>query len=62
MGIKFILSLLRILLLTINITIHNSSYLPVGLNQLNNFIYLERLKDLTLQEVKYMKRMTIMNK
>ena len=49
MGIKFILSLLRILILIINITFHNSSYLPVGLNQLNNFIYLERIKDLTLQ-------------
>ena len=49
MGIKFLLSLLRILILIINITFHNSSYLPIGLNQLNNFIYLERLKDLALQ-------------
>ena len=49
MEIKFILSLFKLLILIINITFHDSSYLSVGLNQLNNFIYLQRIKDLTLQ-------------
>ena len=49
MGINFQHSFLRISILIINLTLYYSSFLPIGLNQLNNFIYLERLKDLTLQ-------------
>ena len=45
----FPLSFIRILILIIYLKFQNSTFLPVGLNQLNNFIYLERLKDLTLQ-------------
>ena len=49
MEIKFIHSLIRLLILIIQINLNDSTYLSVGINQLNNFIYLERLKDLTLQ-------------
>ena len=49
METKFIRSLIGIVVLIIQISFYNSTYLSVGINQLNNFIYLERLKDLTLQ-------------
>ena len=49
MGIKFPFSFLRISLLIINIAFHNSSFLPVGINQLNNFLYLEKLLTYTVQ-------------
>ena len=49
METKFIHSLIGIVVLIIQISFYNSTYLSVGINQLNNFIYLERLKDLTLQ-------------
>jgi len=49
MGIKFPLSFLRILLLIINIALYNSSYLPIGINQLKNFYYLEKLFGYTVQ-------------
>ena len=49
MEIKFIHSFIGIVVLIIQISFYNSTYLSVGINQLNNFIYLERLKDLTLQ-------------
>ena len=49
METKFIHSFIGIVVLIIQISFYNSTYLSVGINQLNNFIYLERLKDLTLQ-------------
>ena len=49
METKFIHSFIGIIVLIIQISLYNSTYLSVGINQLNNFIYLERLKDLTLQ-------------
>ena len=49
METKFIHSFIGIIVLIIQISFYNSTYLSVGINQLNNFIYLERLKDLTLQ-------------
>ena len=49
METKFIHSFIGIVVLIIKISFYNSTYLSVGINQLNNFIYLERLKDLTLQ-------------
>ena len=49
MEIKFPLSFLRISLLIINFVFYNSSILPVGINQLNNFIYLEKLLSYTVQ-------------
>ena len=49
MEIKFPLSFLRLLILIINIVLHNSSFLPVGINQLNNFLYLEKLATYTVQ-------------
>ena len=49
MEIIFIHSFIGIVVLIIQISFYNSTYLSVGINQLNNFIYLERLKDLTLQ-------------
>ena len=49
METKFIHSFIGLIVLIIQISFYNSTYLSVGINQLNNFIYLERLKDLTLQ-------------
>ena len=49
METKFIHSFIGLVVLIIQVSFHNSTYLSVGINQLNNFIYLERLKDLTLQ-------------
>ena len=49
METKFIHSFIGLVVLIIQISFYNSTYLSVGINQLNNFIYLERLKDLTLQ-------------
>ena len=49
MGIFFRLTLLRISLLIINITLQNSSFLSIAINQLNNFIYLQRLRDMIVQ-------------
>ena len=46
METKFIHSFIGIIVLIIQISFYNSTYLSVGINQLNNFIYLERLKDL----------------
>ena len=49
MGIFFRLTLLRVSLLIINITLQNSSFLSIAINQLNNFIYLQRLRDMIVQ-------------
>jgi hypothetical protein len=49
MEIKFPSSFLRILILIINIVIYDSSFLSFGINQFNNFIYLEKLLDYASQ-------------
>lgn len=46
---NFISFCFSLYLLILNIYLYNSSYLPSALNQFNHFLYLERLKDLTLQ-------------
>lgn len=40
----FLIRIIKILILIININKHFSSYLPSALNQLNHFIYLDRMK------------------
>ena len=49
MGNNLLHSFFVISILIINLSLHYSSFLPIGLNQLNNFVYLERLRDLTVQ-------------
>lgn len=49
MGINFQPSFIKILILIIFFSLHKSSYLPIGISQLNNFIHLERLMLFSLQ-------------
>ena len=44
-----ILLFIRIIILITNINEYLSSFLPVGINQINNFIYLDRIKILAFQ-------------
>ena len=52
MGNKYLLiKLISILILIININKYKSSYITCGINQLNNFIYSDRLKQYIIQNI-----------